>query len=330
MSMNRNLIACFLAAVLAAVTPAAFAQRAVQSPVTVQVIRTKTDSKSQQIGLRMTVRNMSQKEVNVRVEALFIAEPAYGGGKEFIFCERKTGRAFTGGEMHEFNTESEEGASRLYEVNGVYYSYTTLKIKGYITRVFADGQLVNVSGSVPSMQKLGWDDALLAKLGYTGQQADPARVVASVTPTPTPVPTPDPVVPTYEEPRKQPRAVMPRDEDDPPAVRPTTSPVSPPPVAVTPAPTPAPTPAVPSGPWDEAAYTATAKRYNAAVDAYQTFLQKRGSQDQLKKIEDELHECAGSFEKMQGSAPSSYNIEALLAKCRQTIFAVHGTRLVQP
>jgi hypothetical protein len=124
---------------------------------------------------------------------------------------------------------------------------------------------------------------------------------------------------------------MPRDDDDAP-----TKPV----VAVTPPTTPAvlaPAPVAPSQPvapvpstWDEPTYTATAKRYNAAVDAYQGWLAKRGTQATLKNIENELHECADAFEKIQHGAPSSYNIPGLITKCRQTIFAVHGTMQAQP
>ena len=50
-------------------------------------------------------------------------------------------------------------------------------------RVFADGQLVNVSGSVPSLQKVGWDDKDLAKMGYSGaNKSDTPRTVATTPP----------------------------------------------------------------------------------------------------------------------------------------------------
>ena len=67
-----------------------------------------------------------------------------------IFCERKTSKTFDPGESHDFNTESDAGSDRLYEVSGVYYSYSSLKIKGYLTRVFANGELVNVTVSQPT------------------------------------------------------------------------------------------------------------------------------------------------------------------------------------
>lgn len=340
MKTAAHLIAVFVATGLLAVMPSAQAQRAVQSPLTVQVIRTKTDKNDQQIGLKITVRNMSSKPVEMKLEALFTGEPMYGGrSREFIFSERKTSKTFAPGESHEFNTESDAGVDRTYSFDGTYYSYSSLKIKGYLTRVFADGQLVNVSGSVPSLQKVGWDDEALDKLGYSGaNKSDAPRTVAAVTPPPVVAPeptiaTPRVVMPADEPPAetpRQPRAVMPRDDDDAPA-NPAVA-VTPPSVPAVLAPTPAPVkPAQPVvSTWHEPTYTATAKRYNAAVDAYQSWLAKRGTQATLKDIENELHECASAFEKIQDGAPAAYNVPGLVTKCRQTIFAVHGTLQALP
>lgn len=151
------------------------AQRAVSSPLMVTVVRTKSSGRTQQISLKTTVRNMSKKDVEVRLEALFIAAGGSRSGQDGIYFESKATETVKAGESHEFETESDQPSGSSYNYNGVYYYYSTMKVRGYLTRVFADGQLVNVTGSTPSFQKAGWDDKELAKLGYSGAGAPAGR-----------------------------------------------------------------------------------------------------------------------------------------------------------
>lgn len=197
MKISRPLFAAFLflCGQVAAVLPA-HAQRAVQSPLMVTVVRNSSSRTTQQMGLKITIRNMSKNDVDVRLEALFLASGGSRGNQDGIYCERKTSATLKPSESREFETESEQPNGSSYTYNGNYYYYSSMKVRGYMTRVFADGQLVNVTGSAPSFQKAGWDDKEMAKLGYSGPgpsgeasrpagREEPAEV-AGVTATPRP------------------------------------------------------------------------------------------------------------------------------------------------
>lgn len=300
---GRSLSILFFAVVALLLERPAFAQRAVQSPVMVTVVRTKSAGSSQQIGLKITIRNMSKKDVDIRLEALFLADGGSRGNQEGIFCERKTGMTLKAGESHDFTTESDSPRSGMFSYNGIYYYYSSMRQRGYMTRVYADGQLVNVTGSAPSYQKAGWDPKAMAQLGYAGEDDRAA---------PRPAPS-TPRVIAREEP-------MPVESPSHPAPAVTASPAPPPmkPVSIEPAKPVAPT-------WDEQIYARNAKLYNAAVESYQLYLKNRGDISVLKKAEADLRTCADEFTKIQYGAPDSYDLPGLITRCNQTIFAIQGT-----
>ncbi len=298
-------VVSFAFAVMATERPS-LAQRAMQSPVMVTVARTKSAGSSQQIGLKITIRNMSKKDVDIRLEALFLAEGGSRGNQEGIYCERKTSAALKAGESRDFTTESDSPHGNSYSYNGSYYYYSSMKQRGYLTRVFADGQLVNVTGSAPSYQKAGWDPKAMAQLGYTGEddQATSRPVPAS------------------------PRVIA---REEPPPVEPLSRPA--PSNAVSPAPLPLKPvsfePAKPLAPtWDEKIYVRNAKLYNAAVESYQLYLKNRGDGSVLKKAESDLRTCVDEFTRIQYGAPASYDLPGLITRCNQTIFAIQGTMQV--
>lgn len=158
----------------------AFAQRAIQSPLVVTVTRDKTDSGrtthfddgydssksyNRTVSLKINVRNMSTNEIPVKIQALFVAESQGYGGQDGIYCKRETEAKLTARESHDFSTESDALAGHVYKSTYSSYSYKSgSKFKGYIVRVFANDQLVEVNGSQPSLQKVGWDEKALKKM----------------------------------------------------------------------------------------------------------------------------------------------------------------------
>ena len=168
---------CALLAV-GAFTPASYAQRAVQSPFSVTVARDKTSSGRQteydtgyyssrnynrSVALKITVRNMTTNSFDTKLEALFVAEAMSAGSADGIYCKRETSATLTSREVHEFATDSEPLQSHVDK--GYYYNYKSgSKFKGYIVRIFANGQLVEVNASQPSLQKIGWDDKTIKKM----------------------------------------------------------------------------------------------------------------------------------------------------------------------
>jgi len=77
-------------------------------------------------------------------------------------------------------------------------------------------------------------------------------------------------------------------------------------------------------------YAQTAKAYNGCLDEYQDYLKTRTRPERLKLIEDTLHNCAEGFEAYRDEAPAGIDVDDLIAKCNNTIFAVHGTRTTGP
>lgn len=285
-----------------------FAQRAIQSPLVVNVLRTRSTGGSQQMALKVTVRNMSKKDVEVRLEGLFVAAGGMRNGQDGIYCQLKEEAVLKPSESKEFELESEPPSSGYYTYNGVYYYYSSMKVRGYMTRVFADGQLVNVTGSTPSFQKAGWEPKELAKLGYSNGEAPPARPSSVVTTTVTRSPT----APTAE-PATEPAAA--------PAV------TNAKPVALA---EPPPPPAPVKSTFDQKTYEEVAQVYNNATDAYQNFLKNRGTPATLRRIENDLKFCVEEIEKISVGAPASLDLPGFLAKCQKTLFAVHGTMQTQP
>lgn len=139
------------------------AQRAATSPLLVNVTRQKSVGASQQLSLKITVRNMSKNDVQVGIEALFVGELVFRGNQETIYCERKTSAELKAGESRDFVTESDTTYTQPLGP-GVISRSNYVKPKGYITRVLAGGQLVNVDATVPSLQKMAWDERTLDKL----------------------------------------------------------------------------------------------------------------------------------------------------------------------
>lgn len=157
--------ALFLVAAFLAALPAA-AQRAVQSPLSVTVKRTKMDSVRKQVELTISLRNMTQQEVETRIEALFIADGLGDGGLDGVYCRKTSTQTLKPSEARDFKTLSDPLES-LYVLtsNGEGYRYRyNNKFKGYIVRVFANGTLVRVDGTSPSFEKIAWDDKELGKM----------------------------------------------------------------------------------------------------------------------------------------------------------------------
>lgn len=182
----------FLALVSASlVAVPARAQRAVQSPLVVNVSRDKTDSGrnteydtgysssrtyNRSVALKIAARNMTTNAVDVKIQALFVAEAMSSGSADGIYCKRETSAALGPREAKDFTTESEPLGSSVYKSYYGYNSKTGSKFKGYIVRVFANDQLVEVNGSTPSLQKTGWDEKAIRKmLGETDEAPQPGR-----------------------------------------------------------------------------------------------------------------------------------------------------------
>lgn len=164
--MNCSILFRTLIIALAALfsgLPPATAQRAATSPLLVNATRLKSAGAAQQITLKISVRNMSRNDLTIDLEALFVGELVYRGGLDTIYSERKTSAQLKAGESRDFVTESD--TARTLEAGFTFASRSTfVKPKGYIARVLADGQLVHVEATAPSLQKAGWDDRALDKL----------------------------------------------------------------------------------------------------------------------------------------------------------------------
>lgn len=191
-------IAKWFAAALAVtlLVPSALAQRAVQSPLVVTVSRDKTASGrnteydtgysssktyNRAVALKINVRNMSTNKVDVRMQALFVAEAMSSGAADGIYCKREEKQALASREAFDFMAESDPLGSSVYKS---YYGYnykSGSKFKGYIVRIFANENLVDVTGSTPSLQKLGWDEKAIKKMMPVEEENEmPRRRVPSV------------------------------------------------------------------------------------------------------------------------------------------------------
>ena len=157
---------------------AALAQRAAQSPLVVTVTRDKTDggrtthydtgydsskSYNAKVSLKIAVRNMITNSVETKIEALFVADAMSAGSADGIYCKRETSATLNPGESRDFSTESDPLESHVYK-SYEYSSKSGSRFKGYIVRVFADGQLVEVNASQPSLKKTGWDEKTVKKM----------------------------------------------------------------------------------------------------------------------------------------------------------------------
>lgn len=167
------------------------AQRAPSSPFSVTVARAKTDSGRQtnydtgysssknynrSVGLKVTVRNMTTNDVETKVEGLFVAEAMSAGAADGIYSRVIETEKIPGRGVKDFMIESEALAGHEYK--GYYYNYKSgSKFKGYIVRVFANGQIAEVNGSQPSLQKLGWDEKALKKMTPQEEETRPIRRV---------------------------------------------------------------------------------------------------------------------------------------------------------
>lgn len=154
-------------------------QRPMQSPLVVTVTRSKTDSGrktaydsgyssskeySRSVVLKSTTRNMATNDITVRQEAYFVSEAMSSGGQDGIYSRSETNLTVATRGVFEQTIESEPLTSQEYKSSyGSNYKYGS-KFKGYIVRTFANGQLVDVQASQPSLQKAGWDDKLLKRM----------------------------------------------------------------------------------------------------------------------------------------------------------------------
>lgn len=159
------------------------AQRAANSSLLVNVTRPRTGGSSQQIALKISIRNMSWTDVKVDLAAIFVGDLIYRNGQETIFCERKTSAQLRGGETRDFETQSD--TTYTMQAGFSYLSRSQyVKPKGYIVRVAANGQLVHVEATTPSLQKTGWDNAALDKLRLL--EPPPPRVAGDLKADPPP------------------------------------------------------------------------------------------------------------------------------------------------
>ena len=317
------LIAVFLC--FAGAVPPVLAQRAVQSPLMVTVGRNSSTSAhgNQQVELKIAVRNMSTSEVEMRLEALFVAEPIGHAGTDGIYCKHTESATLGKGEAHDFLMQSDPLEGQRYQsAYGYTYGYGS-KFKGYIIRVFANGQLVNVNATLPSLQKAGWDEKGLVKLGYSNSGVSeiaphPAGAGPHTAPADAeaPSPTPDaghggrntsflPATPTTPETELQSKPVV---------------------SAKISAPDPVMEIATGSSSAPPADYQQTAILYNRNIAAYQDYLKSRNNPAVLKRIESNLRVCADGFEKYRTQAPAGSDPDSLIERCNSTIFAVQGTR----
>jgi len=155
------------------------AQRAVQSPLLVKVTREKSDSGrnteydsgysssrtyNRSVAIKIAARNMTTNTVNLKIQALFVAEALSSGSSDGIYCKKEVTDSLGPRDGKEFVTESDPLGSSVYKSSYGYSYKSGSKFKGYIVRIFADGSLVEVNGSTPSLQKVGWDERAVLKM----------------------------------------------------------------------------------------------------------------------------------------------------------------------
>lgn len=178
-SMKVRLSVAVLLALAGSVLVAQAQQRPMQSPLVVTVTRAKTDSGrktaydsgyssskdySRSVVLKASTRNMATNDVTVRQETYFVAEAMSAGGQDGVYSRSETNLTVATRGVFEQTVESEPLASHEYKSSyGSNYKYGS-KFKGYIVRTFANGQLVDVQASQPSLQKAGWDDKQLKRM----------------------------------------------------------------------------------------------------------------------------------------------------------------------
>lgn len=178
-SFYKRIAPVLLALALPLSNEALAQQRAIQSPLVVSVVRGKTDSGrrtnydtgyssskeySRSISLRVSTRNMSTNTVEMRQEALFVAEAMSQGSADGVYSRCDTNLLLSARSATEFIADSEPLSGHEYKSSyGYNYKYGS-KFKGYIVRTFANGQLVDVQASQPSLLKAGWDEKTIKKM----------------------------------------------------------------------------------------------------------------------------------------------------------------------
>lgn len=176
------------------------AQRAVQSPLVVKVTREKTASGrnteydtgysssktyNRSVALKIAARNMTTNTWDVKVQALFVAEAMSAGAADGIYCKKETKDTLGPREAKDFTTESDPLGASVYKSYYGYNSKSGSKFKGYIVRIFANDQLVEVNASTPSLQKTGWDEKAIEKMMGEEEKAPSAPVAPAVRRAPT-------------------------------------------------------------------------------------------------------------------------------------------------
>ena len=160
------------------------------SPLVVQVLRSKTDSGrrtnfdsgyssskdyNRTVSLKATIRNMSTNTIDMKQEAFFVAEAMSSGSADGIYSRNERSERIPARGVLENNVESEPLTGHEYKSSyGSNYKYGS-KFKGYIVRTFANGQLVDVQASQPSLEKVGWDDKALKRMLPREPEPVPAR-----------------------------------------------------------------------------------------------------------------------------------------------------------
>lgn len=154
-------------------------QRAVQSPLVITVVRGKTDSGrrtnydtgysssreyNRSVQLKISTRNMSTNSVDMKQEALFVADAMSQGSVDGIYSRSDTNLSLAARSSTDFEVESAPLGGSEYKSSYGYNYKSGSKFKGYIIRTFANGQLVDVQASQPSLQKAGWDEKAIQKM----------------------------------------------------------------------------------------------------------------------------------------------------------------------
>lgn len=183
----RSLLA---AAALGGAPVAIAQQKPLHSPLVVQVARSKTDSGrrtnfdsgyssskdyNRTVSLKSTIRNMSTNAIAMKQETFFVAEALSAGSADGIYSRNERSENIPARGLLENSVESEPLTGHEYKSSfGSNYKYGS-KFKGYIVRTFANGQLVDVQASQPSLEKIGWDDKALKRMLPREPEPAPAR-----------------------------------------------------------------------------------------------------------------------------------------------------------